>query len=204
MSFDPQGLDWAKVGGLIPAIVHDAATGQVLMLAYMNREALERTLETGEVTFYSRTRQCLWTKGEISGNVLNLVSIRPDCDRDTLLVAATPVGPTCHLGTTSCFGEETGFRLGFLTELQRMIEARRGADPEQSYTARLLGGDPRRAAQKVGEEGLETALAAVAGNEAELLAESADLVYHLLVLLASRGIDLARVADTLAARHRGD
>ncbi len=203
MSLEVNALDWAKVDGLIPAIVQDAATGQVLMLAYMNREALEQTLATGRVTFYSRTRECLWIKGETSGNYLKLISIRPDCDRDTVLVAADPAGPTCHLGTTSCFGEESGFRLGFLTQLERIIEARRGADPETSYTARLLGGDPRRAAQKVGEEGLETALAAVGGEESELLAEAADLIYHLTVLLTSHGMNLAEVADALAARHAG-
>ena len=194
-------VDWKKGAGLVPAIVQDAKTEQVLMLGYMNEESLAKTNETGLVTFYSRTRQELWTKGETSGNTLNLVSITIDCDRDTLLVRATPQGPTCHEGTVSCFGDDGPQGLGFLGYLEDLIEARKTADPESSYTAKLLQGPLRRAAQKVGEEGVETALAAVAETEDKLTSEAADLLYHLTVLLAAKDVKLADVIDELRSRH---
>ena len=194
-------VDWKKGAGLVPAIVQDAKTEQVLMLGYMNEESLAKTNETGLVTFYSRTRQELWTKGETSGNTLNFVSITIDCDRDTLLVRATPQGPTCHEGTVSCFGDDGPQGLGFLGYLEDLIEARKTADPESSYTAKLLQGPLRRAAQKVGEEGVETALAAVAETEDKLTSEAADLLYHLTVLLAAKDVKLADVIDELRSRH---
>ena len=200
---DPAELNWDKVDGLMPAVVQDAATGRVLMLGYMNAEALEKTRETGQVTFFSRTKQRLWTKGETSGNTLELVDIAADCDGDTLRVAAVPKGPTCHLGTDTCFGDEFAPPVGFLAELERIVASRRGADPESSYTARLLDQGVKRCAQKIGEEGVEVALAATAGDREELVNESADLLYHLLVVLAASGVALDEVVGTLRARHRG-
>lgn len=202
MNFDPEALDWSKGDGLLPAIVQDAASGRVLMLGYMNREALEHTCSSGHVTFFSRSKQRLWTKGESSGNVLELRSIAADCDRDTLRVMAVPHGPTCHLGTTTCWGEALEPPVGFLAELQRVIQTRKNADPESSYTARLLAEGVKRCAQKVGEEGVEVALAATAGDRDELVEESADLLYHLLVVLAASGVSLDEVCRTLEARHR--
>ena len=195
-------LDWAKGDGLLPAIVQDAETGRVLMLGYMNAEALEKTRATGHVTFFSRSKQRLWTKGETSGNTLELVETRIDCDRDTLLVQARPHGPTCHTGTATCFGEAVRPPLAFLGELERVIEARRGADPASSYTAKLLDRGVKRCAQKVGEEGVEVALAATAGNRVELVNESADLLYHLLVVLAASEVGLEDVLKVLEDRHR--
>jgi len=194
--------DWDKTDGLIPAIVQDAASGRVLMLGYMNREALEKTEATGHVTFFSRSKKRLWTKGETSGNVLELVSIALDCDRDTLLVQARPHGPTCHLGTDTCWGDELQPAVGFLAELERVIESRKGADPQSSYTARLLNEGIKRCAQKVGEEGVEVALAATSGDREELIDESADLLYHLLVVLAAGDVTLAEVTGRLESRHR--
>ena len=194
-------IDWKKGAGLVPAIVQDAKTEQVLMLGYMNEESLAKTNETGLVTFYSRSRQELWTKGETSGNTLSLVSITVDCDNDTLLVRANPTGPTCHEGTVSCFGDNGPEGLGFLGYLEDLIEARKTADPESSYTAKLLQGPLRRAAQKVGEEGVETALAAVAETEDKLTSEAADLLYHLTVLLAAKDVKLADVINELRSRH---
>ncbi|HSH29713.1 MAG TPA: bifunctional phosphoribosyl-AMP cyclohydrolase/phosphoribosyl-ATP diphosphatase HisIE [Thiohalobacter sp.] len=161
----PEQLDWNKGDGLLPAIVQDAADGRVLMLGYMNAEALEATRQSGRVTFFSRSRQRLWTKGEISGNHLELVDILTDCDRDTVLVLARPAGPACHTGTDTCFGDAQIPRVGFLARLERTIGERAGADPEESYTARLLAEGGKRCAQKVGEEGVEVALAAAAGDE---------------------------------------
>ncbi|PWE17937.1 bifunctional phosphoribosyl-AMP cyclohydrolase/phosphoribosyl-ATP diphosphatase [Marinicauda salina] len=195
-------LDWDKAGGLLPAIVQDADTGEVLMLGYMNAEALAETRESGLVTFFSRSKQRLWRKGETSGNTLALVSIEADCDRDALLVRARPAGPVCHLGTRSCFGETQGPTLAFLGELARIVEARAGADPDDSYTARLLERGALKAAQKVGEEGVETALAGAAEDDDALIDESADLVFHLMVLLKARGLSLDVVAERLRARHR--
>jgi phosphoribosyl-ATP pyrophosphohydrolase/phosphoribosyl-AMP cyclohydrolase len=200
-TFDPDQLDWPKGDGLLPAIVQHARTGEVLMLGYMNAEALEATQRTGRVTFFSRSKQRLWTKGESSGHVLELESIRVDCDADTLLVTAIPHGPTCHTGTSSCFGETVRPPLGFLAELDALVARRHAERPEGSYTTRLFEGGVRRIAQKVGEEGVETALAGVAQGDEELLGEAADLVFHLTVLLRSRGLSLADVVNLLAARH---
>ena len=194
-------LDWAKGEGLLPAIVQHAHSGEVLMLGYMNAEALDATQRSGHVTFFSRSRQRLWTKGESSGHVLALQSIRVDCDADTLLVGALPHGPTCHTGTSSCFGDDVRPSLGFLAELDALVAQRHAERPEASYTTRLFEGGVRRIAQKVGEEGVETALAGVAQGDEELLGEAADLVFHLVVLLRARGLSLADVATLLAQRH---
>ena len=197
--------------GLVPAIVQDASTRRVLMLAWMNREALDCTLRTGTVHFFSRSRQTLWRKGETSGNELRLVSLAADCDRDALLVTAEPAGPTCHTGETSCFfrplagDRETAGAPALdaaLGELARVVHRRARTLPEGSYTTRLLEAGPRRAAQKVGEEGVEVALAGAAGTDRELVDEAADLLYHLLVLFESRRVPSARIAAELARRRR--
>ena len=194
-------LDWAKSGGLLPAIVQHWLTGEVLMLGYMNADALAQTQAIGKVTFYSRSKQRLWTKGESSGHALVLKSIRVDCDADTLLVQADPRGPTCHLGTTSCFGDEVRPPLGFLAELDTLVASRKAELPEGSYTTQLFNSGTRRIAQKVGEEGVETALAAVTQGDDELLGEAADLIFHLTVLLRARGFGLADVTRVLLRRH---
>jgi len=194
-------VDFRKGGGLVPAIVQDDHTQQVLMLGYMNAKALAKTVNTGVVTFYSRSREELWTKGETSGNTLQLVSVEPDCDNDTLLVRAVPAGPTCHTGTKTCFGDTPPTGLGFLGYLEDLIEGRKTADPDSSYTAKLLQGPLRRTAQKVGEEGVETALAAVAETDDKLTSEAADLVYHLMVLLAAKDVKFRAVIDELQSRH---
>lgn len=194
-------LDWAKGDGLLPAIIQHVQTGEVLMLGYMNAEALDVTQRTGHVTFFSRSKQRLWTKGESSGHVLALQSIRVDCDADTLLVQALPHGPTCHTGTSSCFGDEVRPPLGFLAELDALVAQRHAERPDGSYTTRLFEGGVRRIAQKVGEEGVETALAGVAQGDEELLGEAADLLFHLSVLLRARGLSLTEVAALLAKRH---
>ena len=193
--------DWSKMDGLLPAVVQDADTAELLMVGYMNEAALDRTRETGRVTFFSRSRQALWTKGETSGNVLALVDLRLDCDADALLVLARPSGPVCHLGTQSCFGEQGPVALSFLGRLQRLVDHRKAARPTDSYTSQLFAAGTRRIAQKVGEEGVETALAGAAGDVDELIDEAADLLYHLLVLLADRGTSLSTVAERLAQRH---
>ena len=193
-------LDFAKGGGLIPAVVQDADTLQVLMVAWMDEAALMETQASGEATFFSRSRNARWRKGETSGHRLQVVSVTPDCDGDTLLVKARPLGPACHLGTTSCFGEETAPGVGRLGLLERTVAERAAADPETSWTARLLARGPKRVAQKVGEEGVETALAGAAGDVDELKSEAADLLYHLLVLLKARDVPLSDVMDVLAAR----
>ena len=195
-------IDFEKGGGLVPAIVQDAKTEQVLMLGYMNETSLAKTQDTGLVTFYSRSRKELWTKGETSGNMLKLQSITVDCDNDTLLVRAIPTGPTCHEGTVSCFGDKGPEGVGFLSYLEDLIEDRKGADADSSYTASLLQGPLRRAAQKVGEEGVETALAAVAETEDKLTSEAADLVYHLLVLLAAKDVKFESIIAELKGRHK--
>jgi len=195
-------LDFAKNNGLIPAIVQDARTKTVLMLGYMNEEALQKTKETGLVTFFSRSRQTLWTKGETSGHYLKLVEILPDCDRDTLLIKAIPSGPVCHLGTDTCFAEENRSSLWFLRELEQVIEERKSHAPETSYTARLLQKGLKKIAQKVGEEATEVVIDGVAGSDERLLEESADLLYHLLVLLHARDLSLNQVAQVLQKRHR--
>ncbi len=198
---DTNRIDWAKGGGLVPAIVQHWTSGAVLMLGYMNAEALALTRKTGHVTFWSRSKQRLWQKGETSGHVLALKSIRVDCDGDTLLVTADPHGPTCHLGTTSCFGEDGQPPLAFLGALDALVAQRYTQRPTGSYTTRLFEAGTRRIAQKVGEEGVETALAAVAQGDDDLKGEAADLVYHLLVLLRARGLSLVDVAEVLAKRH---
>jgi phosphoribosyl-ATP pyrophosphohydrolase/phosphoribosyl-AMP cyclohydrolase len=197
-SVDPSALDWNKGDGLLPVIVQDASNLRVLMLGYMSREALDATLASRRVTFFSRSRQRLWTKGESSGHVLELVSVDVDCDNDTLLVLARPQGPTCHLQRPSCFPSAPS---AFLGDLDALIERRERERPADSYTTRLFEGGIRRIAQKVGEEGVETALAAVAQDEAALLGESADLLYHLTVLLRARGLSLADAIEVLRARH---
>jgi len=203
---DLGGIDWAK--GLIPAVVQDAVSGEVLMLGYMNEEALAATRATGRVTFFSRRRQRLWVKGETSGNFLTFKAASIDCDGDALLILATPSGPVCHRGTRTCFGDvprpaAAGF--AFLAELEGVIAARAaGAQPgAASYTARLLAARPRGAAQKLGEEAVELALAAVAETDERVVEEAADLMYHLLVLLRSRGLTLGQVARVLEGRRRG-
>lgn len=197
-----KNIDWSKGQGLVPAIVQDANTEQVLMLGYMNEESLAQTQKSGLVTFYSRSRKTLWTKGETSGNTLKLVSVTADCDQDTLLVRAVPTGPTCHEGTTSCFGDKGPQGLGFLAQLETLINARKTADPESSYTAKLLQGPLHKAAQKVGEEGVEAALAAIAETDDGLVYESADLIYHLMVLLAAKDVKFADVIAELQTRHK--
>ena len=202
---DIDRLDFAKGDGLLPAIVQDAATGAVLMLAYMNREALQQTLLRGRVVFFSRSRQALWEKGETSGNSLKLVGIQADCDADTLLVSALPIGPACHRNTPTCFGDGKASEVPavhFLGQLERVIAQRLTERPEDSYTARLHARGTRRMAQKVGEEGVEVALAATAGDDAELVSESADLLFHLALVLAARGLSLQHVAVELQARHQ--
>ena len=199
--FNADTLDWPKMDGLIPAIVQDAASGEVLMLGYMDRAALGATLADKMVTFHSRSKAALWRKGETSGNILDLVEVRMDCDQDALLVLATPRGPTCHTGTVSCFGDQGAPGVGFIGALERVIQSRAGADPTTSYTAKLLAEGPARAAQKVGEEGVETALAGRCGDDAELISEAADLVYHLTVLLRARGLGWGDVVGELRGRH---
>ena len=197
-------LDWDKGGGLLPAVVQDARTGRVLMVGYMNPESLRRTLEGRRVTFYSRSREALWTKGESSGHYLHVVDVSADCDADTVLVLANPTGPTCHKGTETCFDdarEPDASRISFLASLEATIARRIAEKPEGSYTARLYASGVGRIAQKVGEEGVETALAAVARDDAELLGECADLLYHLLVLLKARDLSLGQVVGELASRH---
>lgn len=200
MTLDIDAIDFAKGGGLVPAVVQDADTLQVLTLAYMDRDALAETIDSGEATFFSRSRGGRWRKGETSGNRLKVVSITPDCDGDALVVAVRPMGPACHLGTTSCFGAETAPGLGRLAELERTIARRAGADPASSWTAKLMAQGPKRIAQKVGEEGVETALAGVAGPDEEVASEAADLIYHLFVLLKARNMVFQDVLDVLARR----
>ena len=205
MTLDDVGtLDWDKGGGLLPAIVQHARTGRVLMLGYMNDAALRETLSGGRVMFYSRSRETLWLKGETSGNYLNVVDVSTDCDSDAILVLADPIGPTCHKGTESCFTEAAptdAQRLAFLALLENIISNRIADQPDDSYTAKLFAKGPSRIAQKVGEEGVETALAAVTRDDEGLVSESADLIFHLLVLLKSRELDLERVVEELKARH---
>ena len=200
MTLDPATLDFAKSDGLIPVVVQDADTLQVLTLAYMDRAALDETIASGEATFFSRSRGGRWRKGETSGNRLKVVTITADCDRDALVLAVRPIGPACHLGTTSCFGGADAPGLGRIARLEQTVIDRAGADPAESWTARLLAEGPKRVAQKVGEEGVETALAGAAGPDAEVCSEAADLIYHLLVLLRSRNLVFQDVLDVLAQR----
>ncbi len=200
---DTSRFNWAKGAGLLPAIVQHWLTGEVLMLGYMTAAALSETQRSGHVTFYSRSKQRLWTKGEGSGHLLELKSIRVDCDADSLLIQANPLGPTCHTGTTSCFGNSAEVRppFGFLAELDALVAQRHADRPEGSYTTSLFDSGIRRIAQKVGEEGVETALAAVAQGDQELLGEAADLIFHLTVVLRARGLSLAEATNVLADRH---
>ncbi|NRA55971.1 MAG: bifunctional phosphoribosyl-AMP cyclohydrolase/phosphoribosyl-ATP diphosphatase HisIE [Gammaproteobacteria bacterium] len=195
-------LDWDKVNQLMPVVVQDATNGKVLMLGYMNREALTKTLAIKKVTFYSRTKQRLWTKGESSGNHLELTDISKDCDNDTLLIMAKPVGPTCHLGTTSCFADSEGFTLDFISQLDGVINQRYLNRDDKSYTSSLFDSGVKRMAQKVGEEGVEVALAAATDDRAELVNESSDLLYHLLVLLRGKDVPLTEVIENLKQRHK--
>lgn len=195
-------LSWEKMDGLLPCIVQNASSGKVLMQGYMNQGALEKTLESKAVTFYSRSKQRLWTKGESSGHVLNLVDISADCDKDSLLALATPQGPTCHLGTESCWDDSDEPAFTFMAKLESLLAERKHADPETSYTAKLYSKGIKRIAQKVGEEGVETALAATVKDLDELKNESADLLYHLIVLLQASGLSLDDVIDVLKQRHQ--
>jgi phosphoribosyl-AMP cyclohydrolase / phosphoribosyl-ATP pyrophosphohydrolase len=200
---DLNTLDWTKSDGLLPAVVQDARTGAVLMLGYMNREALGATLADEKVTFFSRSKNRLWTKGETSGHFLNVVSVQPDCDKDTLLITALPQGPTCHTGTDSCFGSVAtdAMRISFLTKLEEVIAQRVRDRPDGSYTARIWAEGPSRIAQKVGEEGVEVALAAVTQSDDRLIGESADLLFHLALLLKSRNLSLTDAIAELERRH---
>ena len=194
-------LDWEKAGGLIPAIVQDSSTGQVLMLGFMNLEALETTQEIGKVTFWSRSRKCLWTKGESSGNFLQLESIQPDCDRDTLLIQARPIGPTCHRGTVTCFDADRQYRgLEFLGWLERLIQQRQQDMPENSYTTRLFREGMAKISQKLGEEAVELVVTALQDRQ-RTVEEAADLFYHLLVFLTAREVTLSEVMAELEGRH---
>ena len=203
--FDAGGLDWDKGAGLLPAVIQDAGNGAVLMLGYMNREALAATLSSRRVTFWSRSKNRLWTKGETSGHFLEFVAIAADCDKDSLLVLARPLGPVCHTGSATCWGEyaprSAAQSVAFLGHLERVITERIARQPAGSYTAKLLAEGTRRVAQKVGEEGLELALASVAQSDPEVIGEAADLLFHLLLLLKVRNLSLAQVVGELEQRH---
>lgn len=195
-------IDFEKMNGLVPAIVQDSRTKNVLMLGFMNKEAYDKTVATNKVTFYSRSRKCLWTKGETSGNFLNVISIKNDCDNDTLLIRAIPAGPVCHTGTDTCWGEENKVNpLLFLTELQDFIEKRHEEMPEGSYTTSLFKDGLNRMAQKVGEEALEAVIEAVNGTDDRLIYEVSDMFYHLIVLLTSKGLRIEDIAKELQVRH---
>ena len=195
-------IDFEKMGGLVPAIIQDVVTQKVLMLGFMNEEAYQKTIDTKHVTFWSRTRNTLWTKGETSGNFLNLVDIKVDCDNDTLLIQAHPDGPTCHTGTDTCWGEDNvPSPLLFLTELQDFINRRKEEMPEGSYTTKLFKEGINKIAQKVGEEALETVIEATNGTTDHLVYEASDLLYHLLVMLTEKGLRIEDVAQELQKRH---
>lgn len=194
-------LDFEKMNGLIPAIIQDEHTQKVLMLGFMNKEAYEKTVETGKVTFFSRTKNRLWTKGETSGNFLNMVSIKADCDNDTLLIQAVPEGPVCHTGTDTCWGEKNEQDVMFLKELQDFIDKRHAEMPEKSYTTSLFKSGVNKMAQKVGEEAVETVIEACNGTDERLIYEGADLLYHLIVLLTSKGYRIEDLARELKERH---
>jgi len=194
-------LAWKKMNDLIPAIIQHSATGAVLMQGYMSQESLTKTLDTGKATFFSRSKQALWIKGETSGHFLNVDQVLTDCDQDSLLLACTPIGPSCHLGTESCFPEQKLTQQNFLSQLEQVIAGKKGGDPKESYTAHLFSRGTTKMAQKVGEEGVEVALAAVAETKEDLLGECADLFYHTLVLLADKEIELSEVMYVLQQRH---
>lgn len=195
-------IDFQKMGGLIPAIIQDELTGKVLMLGFMNEDALKKTQETGQVTFFSRTKNRLWTKGEESGNFLNVVTILPDCDNDTLLIKVRPVGPVCHTGTDTCWGEKNEADVFFLKYLQDFINVRYKEMPEGSYTTSLFKKGVNRMAQKVGEEAVETVIEATNGTDEGFMYEASDLIYHLIVLLTSKGFSLDDIAKELKKRHK--
>ncbi len=198
-------IDFDKMGGLVPAIIQDSVTLKVLMLGYMNEEAYNKTVDTGKVTFYSRSRRCLWTKGETSGNFLNVVNIKNDCDSDTLLITVNPDGPTCHKGTDTCWGEKNERNpILFLSELQDFIEKRYEEMPDGSYTTSLFKDGLNRMAQKVGEEALEAVIEAVNGTDERLIYEASDMFYHLIVLLTSKKLRIEDVAEELCSRHNPD
>lgn len=194
-------LDFSKMDGLVPAIIQDDKTQKVLMLGFMNEEAYNQTKETGKVTFWSRTKNRLWTKGETSGNFLNVVSMEADCDNDTLLIKVTPTGPVCHTGADTCWGEKNENPLAFLGELQRFIEKRYEEMPEGSYTTSLFQSGVGRMAQKVGEEAVESVIEAMACNNERLIYEASDMIYHLMVLLTSKGLKFEDLATELQKRH---
>ncbi|GHB63989.1 histidine biosynthesis bifunctional protein HisIE [Psychrosphaera saromensis] len=196
-------LAWDKMDGLLPCIVQDAMSGKILMQGFMNQEAMAHTLTTKQVTFFSRSKQRLWTKGEVSNNTLDLVELSSDCDNDSIIALATPNGPTCHTGTESCWNDDAAQPdISFIADLERLIASRKGADPDSSYTASLYASGIKRIAQKVGEEGVETALAATVKDLEELKNESADLLYHLLVLLQASDLNLSDVIGVLKERHK--
>ncbi len=197
-----ENINWEKVSGLLPAIIQDAEDSRVLMLGYMNHEALKKTLKSGYVTFYSRTRKALWVKGETSGNYLNFVSAELDCDGDTLLVKAKPVGPVCHIGAQTCFNDRTALSLENLNNLTEIIKQRNKKRPKGSYITKLFKKGPYGIAQKVGEEGVELSLARVKEDEEEILNEAADLLFHMMVLLESSNLTIGDVCDVLASRHK--
>lgn len=201
-NFDSLQLDFQKMGGLIPAIVQDSYTAKVLMLGFMNEEAYRATIETGKVTFYSRSRQCLWTKGETSGHYLQVVSMAADCDCDTLLIKAIPHGPVCHTGSDTCWGEKNETNILFLSYLQDFIVRRHEEMPEKSYTTSLFKAGMNRMAQKVGEEAVETVIEATNGTDDRLIYEASDLIYHLIVLLTSKGHRIEELAEELKKRHK--
>ncbi|WP_288354088.1 bifunctional phosphoribosyl-AMP cyclohydrolase/phosphoribosyl-ATP diphosphatase HisIE [uncultured Bacteroides sp.] len=194
-------LDFEKMNGLIPAIIQDNYTQKVLMLGFMNKEAYEKTVETGKVTFFSRTKNRLWTKGEQSGNFLHMVSIKADCDNDTLLIMVHPDGPVCHTGTDTCWGEKNEQDIMFLKELQDFIDRRRQEMPDKSYTTSLFNSGVNKMAQKVGEEAVETIIEACNGTDERLIYEGADLLYHLIVLLTYKGYRIEDLARELKERH---
>ena len=197
-------IDFEKMNGLVPAIIQDAKTMKVLMLGFMNEASYNKTIETGKVTFYSRTRKTLWTKGETSGNYLNVVDIKNDCDNDTLLIKVNPSGPVCHTGADTCWNEKNENPIQFLSELQKFIEKRHEEMPEGSYTTSLFKDGCHRMAQKVGEEALEAMIEAVADNNERLIYESSDMIYHLIVLLTSKGLCIEDLARELQIRHDPD
>lgn len=197
-----ENIDFEKLNGLVPAIIQDAKTKNVLMLGFMNEEAYRKTIETGRVTFWSRSRNTLWTKGETSGNYLQLVELKNDCDNDTLLVKVIPHGPTCHTGTDTCWGEDnTAYPTAFLSELQDFIEKRHEEMPEGSYTTKLFKDGVNKIAQKVGEEAIETVIEATNGSNEKLAYEASDMLYHLLVLLTSKGMRIEQIIEELQKRH---
>ncbi|MEM9469505.1 MAG: bifunctional phosphoribosyl-AMP cyclohydrolase/phosphoribosyl-ATP diphosphatase HisIE [Pseudomonadota bacterium] len=198
---DPKILDWKKSDGLLPAVIQDADNKAVLMLGYMNAESLKQTLDTKKVTFFSRSKQALWVKGEISGNYLNFISVEIDCDKDTILIQAKPEGPVCHTGTRTCFNNEAVQNIFFLQALTTLINQRKKEMPEGSYTTSLFESGVSRMAQKVGEEGVELSLAAVKDDREEIMNEAADLLFHMMVLLEAKGLSVDDICKVLISRH---